>query len=196
MFSKRMKINVPADGYEKIRLYFCRNIFHFVDRFVIILFFSLLITACQSSGRQCSNERKELIAVAEDAAYMRCELIAVNDEVTQLWDNYNGILESSFAPTTNDFIRGKMLEMRNGELLRMFQSFDSLEMKAKISLEETEKRDKQLAESMEGIQQALDDLEAIRMSVLLSIEEQCPDKLEEYRNVYQITLKRNCDALQ
>jgi len=84
--------------------------------------------------------------------------------------------------------------MRNAELVRMFQTFDSLPDLVKTKLKETERKDALIVSEVESIQRKLDSIEMNAIHIFMKIEELYPDSLDLSRNRYnQLSSIENCN---
>lgn len=156
---------------------------------------TLLVMSCISSSKKLDELGQQLEILAVNESELQCGLRILEDSTRLIWDDFNIELSSQFPETTSEYIRGKMLEMRNAELIRMFQTFDSLPDPIKMHLRETEQKDDGIVKELETIQRKLDSIEMEIIHVFMKIEEHSPDSLENYRNKYNqlLSSKKNCD---
>ena len=138
------------------------------------------------------NSKLEVLAL--QGARLNCQLKILQDSTKHAWDQFNLSLSSQFPETTSEYIRSKMLEMRNAELIRMFQTFDSLPEPIKTELNKIEEVDASIVSEVESIQRRLDSIEMDAIKVFMKMEERFPDSLTNYRNRYRLLSDiKNCN---
>lgn len=151
---------------------------------------------CAAHLLSCSNGSDERISLASELAAqerkLSCEIDSLRHAVDSIWDDFNDSLSSGFPSTTSPYIRSKMLEMRNGELLRMFQTYDSLDSGIRSLLESTEERDRKIAEELDSLGAIGELIEQKKMQLFMELEKKEKAILEEVRENYEMILKTEC----
>lgn len=155
---------------------------------------TILLISCSSASTNFAELSYQLQDLGSSEFDLRCRLRVLEDSTRRAWDQFNAELSSQFPETTSEYIRGKMLEMRNAELVRMFQTFDSLPDLVKTKLKETERKDALIVSEVESIQRKLDSIEMNAIQIFMKIEELFPDSLDISRNRYnQLSSIENCN---
>lgn len=149
--------------------------------------------ACTQSNSEYNSAKARLVDIADKEHAIRCGLDSISDEVTAMWDEFNDSLQFAFAPTTNEYTRKKMLEMRNGVLLKMFRSYDSVDMSIKLHLDEVTRRDSLSVLHIEQFEKELKDLEREKMQLMMMLETDWPDSLEQVKMRYAERVNLGCE---
>lgn len=159
----------------------------------IALIASLTITllAC-NQGQEKTVITDELKALAEQEKEIHCALAVLEDSVTGVWDQYNETLSTSFPSTSSDYIKEKMLEVRNSGLLRMFQTFDSLDQPAKTHLVEVEALDASIVKDMKKLEDDLNQLEEKKIQLFVDLEANSESDWKAWRMKYDSILQKPC----
>jgi hypothetical protein len=156
---------------------------------IAALFFFLF--ACKNDQEKTDlTDELKMLAVQEKEIH--CSLKVLEDSVTRVWDQYNETLATSFPNTSSDYIKEKMLEVRNSGLLRMFQTFDSLDQRAKYKLVEVEEMDASIVTDMKKLEDDLNQLEQKKIQLFVDLEANSESAWKEWRMKYDSILQKPC----
>jgi len=115
------------------------------------------------------NERNEdefILKWAEKTREIECKIEKLDAQAEKMWDNTNRALEKALPKSVGDYEKENMLKVRNADLIRMFESYESLDSPIKAKVDLTEKMDFAIADSMRILQQNQKDLlDSIRLHI-------------------------------
>lgn len=157
----------------------------------LIASLTIILLAC-NQDQEKTKITDELKALAEQEKEIHCALIELEDSVTGVWDRYNETLSTSFPSTSSDYIKEKMLEVRNSGLLRMFQTFDSLDQRAKTQLVEVETLDASVVKDMKKLEKDLNQLEEKKVQLFVDLEANSESDWKAWRMKYDSILQKPC----
>lgn len=107
--------------------------------------------------------RSELIAA-------HCKMEELQEQSAQLWDSLVVELSASLPATMPVDERRNMLQVRNAELIRMFQVFPRLPESVRLAVERAEQKDQELAAQMKKEMDRIDQYETKSFAFLQEIE--------------------------
>lgn len=157
----------------------------------LIAALSITLFACKQDQEK-TKITDELKTLAAQEKEIHCALTVLEDSVTGVWDQYNETLATSFPNTSSDYIKEKMLEVRNSGLLRMFQTFDSLDQRAKTQLLEVEEMDASIVTDMKKLEDDLNQLEEKKIQLFVDLEVNSESDWKEWRMKYDSILQKPC----
>lgn len=157
----------------------------------LIASLTIILLAC-NQDQEKTKITDELKALAEQEKEIHCALAELEDSVTGVWDRYNETLSTSFPSTSSDYIKEKMLEVRNSGLLRMFQTFDSLDQRAKTQLVEVETLDASVVKDMKKLEKDLNQLEEKKVQLFVDLEANSESDWKAWRMKYDSILQKPC----
>lgn len=146
-----------------------RRILHFMKatNFKFIGVF-LLLTGCQSPTQQISMERgKEIHNNLVDA---HCQMEELREQSAHLWDSLEVELAYSLPDGMPSDERRNMLQVRNAELIKMFEVFPHLPDAVRFAVERAERQDQELAARMKVEMNRIDQYEAEAFAFLQEME--------------------------
>lgn len=157
--------------------------------FIYSLFCALHFISC-ASGSTETTETVSRLAHQEHRIF--CEMDSLKAVVDQIWAQFNDSLKQGFPQTTSPYIQSKMLEMKNGELLRMFQTYDSLDSGIKTFLQATEEMDRSISRKLDSLGEIGDQIEREKMQLFMELEKKSNESLSLARENYNKILKTEC----
>ncbi|GLR17469.1 hypothetical protein GCM10007940_20840 [Portibacter lacus] len=132
---------------------------------------------------QLINQEKELL----------CLLESMKDSINNDWAQINILLNEQVPEDMPAEEKNNMLKVRNADLIRMFESYQSMSDDIKEKLTETEKRDQEMGAQIINLKKELKRIESERMIFFeKSVEESDEKTLNELRALRKKTLNADC----
>ena len=128
------------------------------------------------------NDRDVILNWAEKTREIECEMEKLEMQAETMWDKTNLALEKALPEDIEDYEKSNMLKVRNADLIRMFETYESLDDPIKAKVDLTEKMDFAMADSMRILQQNQKNLlDSIRLHI-----RELPDKEDQQEIQSQI----------
>ncbi|MCB0687958.1 MAG: hypothetical protein KDC53_15585 [Saprospiraceae bacterium] len=153
-----------------------------------ILFLAVLYIACVQ--RETSLSQLEFIALQE--MHLNCALKNLRDSIDREWTFFIYKLSNNLPSNMTDDERRNMLQLKNGPLIRMFESFANLDTTIKRSLAEMEHKDLLMTASISRVRSELNSVEEARRKIMSRIASEEPKKIGDARRIYRDVLKKSC----
>ena len=150
----------------------------------------LSFMSCTNSETAWDGRLKDMASLDLE---VNCRLNELRQSTIELWDRFNDSLEISFPVSTSEYVREKMLEVRNGQLLRMFQTYDSLGSNLDHLLYKTEATDKRIVQILDSLTAVADSIDREKMTLFAEIEDRDPASIKKYQKYYAEFLNADCD---
>lgn len=133
------------------------------------LFFTIAVAFLVIS---CSNQKdyeQQLTNVFEQEKSIQCELASMKDSIGQKWDAINALLEKNLPAKMPVAEKSNMLRVRNANLIRMFESFDSMPEAIKLALDEVENEDIKMSERINALKKEAQAIESQKLALFEEI---------------------------
>jgi len=156
-------------------------------------FFLLLLMILISCGSEHGDWTEQVGQIARAEKRILCQIDSLHLLADAAWDRFNDSLSAAFDPSASEYTKNKMLEMRNGPLIRMFQAYDSLKGNIPTLLERTEREDVRLSEQMDSLASLGKVLETQKMELFVTLETKAPDLTDTLRRYYLGIIEQTCD---
>lgn len=159
-----------------------------------LLVFLVLLTGCQASVKESfytegEHIRRELIAA-------HCKMEALQEQSAQLWDLLVSELSASLPANMPADERRNMLQVRNAELIRMFQVFPRLPESVRLAVERAEQKDQALAAQMKEEMRRIDGYEAKAFAFLQEVEFHSADSAAVWQERFSTLPCRNTEKTE
>lgn len=156
--------------------------------YLFILSFSIL--ACD----QTQQEESLLLNLFQKEKQLNCQLISMKDSITSEWDNINLLLENNLPENMPIDEKNNMLKVRNANLIRMFQSFETVDEGVKMALNKTEQLDMEMTKRITGLKQEMQKIESEKMALFQKINEAGgTDQVARLKEIRESVLADKCN---
>lgn len=150
----------------------------------------LLIAGCQTTP---DPEFKEsFFALAKEQGSIQCELSTMQDTIAAKWDQMGQTLVQHLPDDMPEVEKRNMIAVRNADLIRMFQSYETLAYSIKMELAEVEKEDSMMVVKIRDLNIALKELEQERMEKMSALQQNFPEVTTSWTIRYDSILQNQC----
>lgn len=123
-----------------------------------IVFLSLpLFSTCKSHF----PEEKILLTKYEERKQLMTRMDDLHKRVDSIWRHTNETLDASLPDNMPPDERRNMLQVRNADLIQMFEVFDSLDNDLKLLVKDSGMKDRTIADEMRQVMTEIDMLDSI-----------------------------------
>lgn len=143
----------------------------------------LVFVGCENSP----TDEALLLTLFQQEKALKCELSLMKDSIVTEWDNINALLKSVLPPDMPPQEQANMLKVRNANLIRMFQSFDSLDESVKMALTKTEKIDAEMTKRITSLKQEVNHIETQKIALLEKVNQS--EGVEEVARLKQMNAR-------
>ena len=141
-----------------------------------------------------TDQGSELKRLFKEEKAIRCELQSMKAGISREWDHTVARLEASLPENMPQEEKNNMLRVRNAGLIRMFESFETVDDGVKQMLAETEKKDAAMAERVAVIKKELMKIDSQKMALFEKISHKKGEEaLSSYQAIYEEILGQACD---
>jgi hypothetical protein len=159
----------------------------------IVFYLGTALLILESCSEPTVN-REALQTLLLQEKKIKCELIALKAEIIHEWDAINLHLEENLPPAVPEEEKNNMLQVRNANLIRMFESFRDFNHEVKDALKDVEIKDQKISTRINELKKALHKLEANKMLLFDEINRQeGKSALHRYAASYQEALQKTCN---
>lgn len=155
-----------------------------------VLFLFIVVFAYQCKEKM--DFQPTLTELASQEAKIKCHIKELQDSINMAWDKMNMELEANLPAKMPEEERTNMLKVKNAPLIRMFESFATLEDSIKMKLEVVEMKDAKTVEQVVAESQKMKTVEEKKMELFSNIQKTEKDKVEEAQKFYASELSRLC----
>lgn len=110
-----------------------------------------------------------MFELAEDYCSNKCLIDELRNQNDENWDNLSDILSHELSEIMTEKEKNLFIQTRNARLMRMFESFDELDSAIINAINDTEKKDQEIARRIKSLRTSLieiqDDIEKELMLV-------------------------------
>ncbi|MEZ4980482.1 MAG: hypothetical protein R2769_02630 [Saprospiraceae bacterium] len=132
--------------------------------------FSILLLNCNPSTPKELNIKMEVLFQKEKQAL--CHLTTLKEKITTVWDRIAQLLEEQLPEEMPEDEKSNMIAVRNANLIRMFQSYDSLEADLKDSIQKAEAIDLEIMKTINEQKKILEEVELEKMRLMEKLPEE------------------------
>lgn len=147
------------------------------------------LIGCKDSSSEVQSEINTMVS---KHAKLKCNLSAMEGSLENTWTDMNVLLAQELPKDMPIDEKNNMLAVKNGSLIRMFESFEGLNDTIKKALNRVENEDLKMVTKIHEVKNMLSKLEDERMTLFAKIQNTHPEELEKWRNLYQELLSRPC----
>lgn len=144
--------------------------------------------ACATTGSETDVQ-----VLFKEIKHLYCLQSDLQEEVDRLWTDLAATMDESLPSTMPYQERINMVSVRNADLIRMFDAYDTLDQDIQSLVDSVESADQRIVEEFSSIQDRLKVLEQKRMALFADIEKQSPARLQNVRAEFTNILGANCE---
>ena len=192
-----MKIKVIANFLKQVNLnnlikHLIYNILgshiNFFTYFIPL--YLIVLTGCKTK-----DFTNQLMAISESEHNIKCELEVMKKEINKEWDTMNESLDDHLPAEMAEQEKVNMLKVRNANLIRMFNTYKTLDSEMKDQLRFVEKKDSMMAIEINLLKEKLIEVENNKMELFNEIlKENGQTAILKSREMYQKNLLKNCSS--
>jgi uncharacterized protein YdcH (DUF465 family) len=154
----------------------------------------VLLSGILTLVQACTNSftfEQQLLDCAAEEHHIICRRLALADETEAVWDQVVSRLQEQLPADMSADEKRNMLAVRNANLIRMFEVYQSLNDTIKQTVDQAEQADQQIVATLSGLQSQLEVLEQKKRALFLQIEQSSAD-LSEYKARYEALIGGEC----
>ncbi len=192
-----MKIKVIANFLKQVNLnnLFKPLIFKTLNPNVNFLFYFTILYLIVLTGCQNKDFTSQIMAISEDEHSIKCELEVMKKEINKEWDTMNESLDDHLPADMAEQEKVNMLKVRNANLIRMFNTYKTLDTAIKDQLRSVEKKDSMMAIEINLLKEKLIEIENNKMELFDDIlKENGQTAILELKEMYQKNLLKTCSS--
>ncbi len=158
-------------------------------------FFTFLGTAMLLLGiSACSGDDTEsrVEQISRDIKVLDCMRLSYFEEIESVWDSVERTMATELPEAIPLQERENMLNVRNAELIRMFESYAGLPGDVKSLVDYAETEDQRIVGEFQRLMAQRQALEVERLALFVKIEEESPEKLALMRALFERIMNENC----
>lgn len=159
------------------------------NKYYGILVTVLLLTGCQSPATSTSLEEGK--AIRSNLVDAHCKMEQLREQSAKLWDSLEMELAQTLPGDMPSDERRNMLQVRNAELIRMFEVFPRLPVSVRTAVEKAERQDQELAARMKVAMNRIDMYEAEAFAFLQDMEVVSADSAAAWQERFSTLPCRN-----
>jgi hypothetical protein len=147
----------------------------------------MMLSGCHQSKDKDLDLKMEALIQKEKEVH--CHLTTLKEKITRVWDNIAQLLDENLPEEMPADEKSNMIAVRNANLIRMFQSYESLDTELKDSIQKAESID---LEIMKTINEQKKILEEVGMEKMRLMEELPEEKRTEFTQKLEKMKKEPC----
>ncbi len=158
--------------------------------FLYLLPALVLLGSCTKTG----DYKTELLQLGQQEKAIRCTLGALQTRISSEWDGINALLEAKLPPGMPAEEKSNMLNVRNADLIRMFESFQAIDPAVKQALATVEQADVEMRKQILALKSQAQQIESQKMALFEKISRTGgTPALGAYRKLYNDILRETCN---
>lgn len=154
---------------------------------------TIFILVCISCNQDRSLET-QFAKIAQIEQKRLCQLDSIKTAITLIWDNVNDSLRAEFEGKIPQAELKNMLAVRNSSMIRMFQSYETLDAGKKQLVDDAQKKDELLAKKLLSINKELKTIADKKRNLLASLDDQ--EAINQIIKTYEFPLKQPCKNIE
>lgn len=163
----------------------------FLQHIAVICCFYVLAPACQPGGRLKALE-EESAGVLERYRTSLCEKEKLEIATRSLWDEVSGQLDAQLPTNMPPDERRNMIEIRNTNLIKMFEVYPTLDTSVKALIEKAGDADNAIVVQLRQVQQDLEEAEFRFITLLDKLEKINAGRAMDWKAKLEETKKAPC----
>lgn len=145
------------------------NFFSWIGLMTLII--SLGVGACSDNKEAGGNEQEKKLAELIDLEMsLRCTMDSIRMAVKEEWDLVNQKLDAGVPADMPEEEKRNMLKVRNAPLIRMFESYETLDSEIRMAVDKAEEMDRFMAGRISEINRQVRNLEDQRFKIYSEVE--------------------------
>ncbi|MBK8634487.1 MAG: hypothetical protein IPN72_13350 [Saprospiraceae bacterium] len=192
-----MKIKVIANFLKQVNLnnLIKRLIYNILGSHINFIFYFITLYLIVLTGCQTKDFANQIMAISEAEHNIKCELEVMKKEINKEWDTMNESLDDHLPADMAEQEKVNMLKVRNANLIRMFNTFKTLDSEIKDQLRSVEKKDSMMAIEINLLKEKLIEVEHNKMELFNEIlKENGQTAILELKEMYQKNLLKTCSS--
>ena len=192
-----MKIKVIANFLKQVNLnnLIKRLIYTILGSHINFISYFITLYLIVLTGCQNKDFTNQIMAISEAEHNIKCELEVMKKEINKEWDTMNESLDDHLPADMAEQEKVNMLKVRNANLIRMFNTFKTLDSEIKDQLRSVEKKDSMMAIEINLLKEKLIEVEHNKMELFNEIlKENGQTAILESKEMYQKNLLKNCSS--
>lgn len=154
---------------------------------LIFLIFPFLSTSCIKEDYVAESQ-----TLFNEIKVLQCREMALKSRVDSIWGHLSQSLEEKLPEDMPYQERINMVTLRNADLIRMFDSYDSLSPSTHRMVDSIEMMDKEVVSEFSGMKSEMAALEERRMKLFERVESESPEELSDLRAQFEVILSSEC----
>jgi len=151
--------------------------------------FFLFLIGCSS----VTDYEGKLHEIASREKAIDCELQYLRDSVGMEWEHVAAMMEERLPASMPMEEKNNMLQAKNANLIRMFESYETLNDEVKMAVDKAERKDESIASQIMQFRKEKQKIENERMQILGLASQDGSSDTERLRQVYNEVLKEDCE---
>ena len=148
---------------------------------VVLCCFFFLVSACQPQGRLTALE-EESAGILERYRTHLCEKEKLEKATRSLWDEVSEQLDARLPTNMPSDERKNMIEIRNTNLIKMFEVYPTLDTSVKTLVEKAGDADNAIVVQLRRVQQDLEEEEFKFILLLDKLEKMNADRAGQWKS--------------
>lgn len=150
----------------------------------------LLLGSCTKTG----DYETELMQLGREEKALQCTLDSLHSRISTEWDGVNALLKANLPQDMPEEEKANMLRVRNAGLIRMFESFQSVDPAIKQALAAVEQTDVNMRKEILVLKAQAQQVEAHKMALYEKISRTAgAAALASYQKRYSDILRETCN---
>lgn len=140
------------------------------------------------------NRHETMVKLFQQEKDLKCQLESMQDSIRREWDSLSSMMERELPADMPLEEKNNMLKVRNADLIRMFESFATLNDTVKVAVKATEMKDKAMISRIAAVRQNAEAIETQKIALFEAIsKEEGEAALANYKSIYSETIKKPCN---
>jgi hypothetical protein len=162
-----------------------------LQHIVVMCYFFFLAAACQPHGRLKAIEEESAGTLERYCAHL-CEKEKLEKATRSLWDEVSGQLDARLPTNMPSDERRNMIEIRNTNLIKMFEVYPTLDTSVKALVEKAGDADNAIVVKLRQVQQALEEEELRFIMLLDKLEKMNTSRARQWKSRLEEAKKAPC----
>lgn len=146
--------------------------------------------ACSDAKRTAQDAAGQALLDRSKSLY--CDLEQLQSRTDSVWDEVSVALDRNLPQDMRKDHRDNMINLRNTDLVKMFEAYPALDTLVKEKVEKAGQVDQLIAAEVKALRQQIEVQDSAVLAFLGELEQNAPRRYRHWMNVFDGAKKRPC----